>query len=186
MNELYLLIEEQLKNNEKVIIAIDGPCTSGKSTLGKMIKEKYDGLLFHTDDYFLHPDRKTEERLAESGGNVDYERIFSEIFEHINHEFITSNHFDCKTNNLELRDPVRNQKIIIIEGSYSLHKTLFNQYTLRVYLDVDPTIQLERIRKRNGDKLLVRFINEWIPLENRYFEMENLKERVDYILKLNI
>ncbi|MBU1019850.1 MAG: hypothetical protein KJ847_01440 [Firmicutes bacterium] len=186
MDKLMKLIDQQIKTQKKVIIAIDGPCTSGKSTLGKMLEYKYSALLFHTDDYFLHPDRKTKERLEESGGNVDYERIYTEIFANIDQEYIVSNHFNCTTNKLEQRNPVKNNQVIIVEGTYSLHHSLYDQYTLRLYLDIDPKLQIERIQKRNGDKLLSRFINEWIPLENNYFETENLKEQVDYILKLNI
>jgi uridine kinase len=186
MNHLYNLIEEQIKTKEKVIIAIDGPCASGKSTLGKILKERYSGVLFHTDDFFLHPTRKTKERLAESGGNVDYERMYLEIFSNINQDIIPSNHFNCSTNLLECRVPKENKKVVIVEGTYSLHHTIYDQYTLRVYLEIDPTIQLERIKRRNGDKLLEKFIKEWIPLENFYFETDNLKQRVDYILKLDI
>ena len=33
------------------------------------------------DDYFLQPYQRTEERLAEPGGNVDYERFKEEIYD---------------------------------------------------------------------------------------------------------
>ena len=60
-------------------VAIDGPCASGKSTLGALLRGVYGANLFHMDDYFLPFARKTPERLAEPGGNVDYERFFAEV-----------------------------------------------------------------------------------------------------------
>ena len=39
--EIFKEIERQLKLNQKVVIGIDGPSASGKSTLGKMLSEKY-------------------------------------------------------------------------------------------------------------------------------------------------
>ncbi|MBN2604787.1 MAG: (d)CMP kinase [Bacilli bacterium] len=186
MNNLFQIIDELVHSKERVIIAIDGPCASGKSTLGKILEERYSALLFHTDDYFLHPSRKTKERLNESGGNVDYERLYSEIFSHINQELIPSNHFNCSTNLLEYRLPVPNKKVVIVEGTYSMHQTLFKHYTYRIFLEIDSKSQIERIRKRNGEKMLDKFIKEWIPLENFYFKSEDLKERADYILKLDI
>ena len=56
-----------------IIIAIDGPCTSGKSAFARDIAKNYDCNVFHMDDFFLTPERKTDERLAIPGGNVDWE-----------------------------------------------------------------------------------------------------------------
>ena len=184
--KIYDEIDKQIKTNKKVIIAIDGPSASGKSTLGNLLKQKYDALLFHTDNYFLPPKRKTKERLAESGGNVDYERIKSDIFDNIDSEFIQSDHFNCKTNILEEAEPLRNKQVIVIEGAYSLHKSLFPYYTLTVLLEIDESLQRDRILARNGEQMLKRWIEEWIPLEEKYFKEEELKTRVDIIFNLSI
>lgn len=186
MEKIYSLINSQIQSGKKVIIAIDGPCTSGKSTLGDKLSKKYSALLFHTDDYFLHPSRKTKERLSQSGGNFDFERMKLEIFDNLYEEVIVSNHFNCSTNQMESRSPKNNTNVIVVEGSYSLHSTLFDYYTLKILLTIDPQTQLERISKRNGIKMLDRFVEEWIPMENSYFIKEDLQNRVDYTLKLDI
>ena len=48
---------------------------SGKSVLGQLLSEVYSCNLFHMDDFFLRPEQRTAERLAEAGGNVDRERF---------------------------------------------------------------------------------------------------------------
>ena len=66
------------------VIAIDGMSGSGKSTLGELLHMNFpQSNLFHMDDYFLQPHQRTKDRLAEIGGNVDYERFHDEILLHL-------------------------------------------------------------------------------------------------------
>lgn len=182
MTVYYEIIKKQIIGNDKVLIAIDGPSGSGKSTLSEILKEKFDALLFHTDCYFLPEERKTSERLNEVGGNLDYEWLKVEIIDNLNKDYITSNNFNCSTEELEFGIPQTNNQVIIIEGVYSMHKTLLPFYTLSIFLDIDKDKQRERILLRNGEKMLDRWLNEWIPLENNYFEKENLRAKADVLL----
>ena len=72
-------IDELLTQKDMVIVAIDGKCTSGKTTLASQLAEVYDCNVFHMDDFFLRPEQRTPERFAEIGGNVDYERFREEV-----------------------------------------------------------------------------------------------------------
>lgn len=184
--KLYEEIEKQISSNKKVIIAIDGPSASGKSTLGELLEKKYNALLIHTDNYFLPIERKTISRLKESGGNVDYERIKCEIMDNLDNEYLKSDFFNCVTNTLEERDKVKNNQVIIIEGAYSMHKTLIDYYTLKVLLEIESSLQSDRILARNGKRMLTRFKKEWIPLENFYFKTEDLFNKSDMVINLNI
>ena len=73
------LIENAAGKPGPAILAIDGRCASGKSTLGQELAEKWNASLFHMDDFYLQPHQRTEERLAEPGGNVDRERFLKEV-----------------------------------------------------------------------------------------------------------
>ena len=74
-HQINMLLEEK----NFVIVAIDGKCTSGKTTLASKLAELYDCNVFHMDDFFLRPEQRTPERFAEVGGNVDYERFWEEV-----------------------------------------------------------------------------------------------------------
>ena len=76
---LFQRIDALLAEKPFVRVAIDGNCAAGKSTLGALLQEVYGANLFHMDDYFLPFACKTPERLAEPGGNVDYERFREEV-----------------------------------------------------------------------------------------------------------
>ena len=50
--------------------------------------------------------------------------------------------------------------------------------------DIDKVKQRERITKRNSPQLAKRFFDEWIPLENIYFEKTDIKNRCDMIITI--
>ena len=60
-----------------------------------------------------------------------------------------------------------------------MHPDLAKYYDLSVFLEVSENLQRERILTRNSAEFAKRFFNEWIPMENRYFEGMNVKNRCD-------
>ena len=68
-------IDSLMELGKPINIAIDGNSGAGKSTLANILGGIYDANIFHMDDFFLTPDLRTEERLREVGGNVDYVRF---------------------------------------------------------------------------------------------------------------
>ena len=178
-------IDDLLKERDTVNIAIDGNSGVGKSTLANLIGEKFDSNIFHMDDFFLTPNLKTEERLNEVGGNVDYVRFNDEVISGIkSKETFKYQLYNCKK--LELDDIVviQPKRLNIIEGSYSMHSTLIKNYDLKIFLQINELEQIERILKRNGPVMLKKFINEWIPKENIYFEKMRIKEKADLIFNI--
>lgn len=166
-------IEALLAEQEKklIIIAIDGKCASGKTTLGYYLQEVFDCNLFHMDDFFLQNHQRTPKRLEEIGGNVDYERFQKEVLEPIREGLdVRYRPFSCMERKIKLESLMTYKRLNIIEGSYSMHPYFNNPYDLRVFMDIDEKKQVEHIRKRNGEEKLKRFVQEWIPKENAYFE----------------
>lgn len=159
-------------------LAIEGGSASGKSTLAELLQALYGCTVFHMDDFFLRPTQRTEARLAEAGGNVDRERFLAEVLEPlVRGKSVCYRPFDCMTG--ELADPVlvTPTRLRVIEGVYSMHPDLAEHYGLSVFLSITPALQRERIKRRNSPQMAKRFFAEWIPLENRYFEVCEIAER---------
>ena len=69
---------QQQTQDRPVIVAIDGRCASGKTTLCSFIEQKTGYTVLHLDHFFLQPHQRTPQRLAQPGGNVDYERFWQQ------------------------------------------------------------------------------------------------------------
>jgi uridine kinase len=182
--EVFNRIDSLMKLHSTVSVAIDGNSGAGKSTLAELIGNVYDCNIFHMDDFFLTPELKTEERLKEVGGNVDYVRFRREIIEGLQRgcEF-QYRKYDCAKNAMSEYITVTPKKLNIIEGSYSMHQTLIDFYNLKIFLHINRETQSQRILKRNGTAMHRRFLNEWIPLENQYFEKMKIRERSDLVFE---
>lgn len=176
-------LEAFIENNKNVVIGIEGPSGAGKSTLAHHLQEKYDVLVFHTDDYFLNSTQRSKKRLDTPGGNIDYERMEKEIFLNLDNTQIISHRYNCITNELELRKPFTKKSVILIEGVYSLHPIFQDYYDYKVFVEIDRITQLQRILTRSGELMLNRFIKEWIPLEDKYFSKYSIRNIVDITLK---
>ncbi len=164
-------ISKKLEDKERVVLAIDGRAASGKTTSARLISGLFDSGIIHMDDFFLPRELRTEKRLSEVGGNIHYERFSSEVLPYLRgSDGFSYRTFDCSK--LDFDDKPRTispAPLYIVEGSYSLHPTFGEYYDLSFFCDVDSDEQLRRILERNGEKMLERFKNEWIPMEERYF-----------------
>ena len=170
MDSILEQLDTLLTEQDRILIAIDGKCTSGKTTLAAKLAEIYDCNVFHMDDFFLRPEQRTPERFAEIGGNVDYERFQEEVLLPLKTgQPFSYRPFDCKS--FTLADPINvtPKKLNIIEGTYSQHPYFGEAYDLKILLTVDEETQRERILTRPAH-LHKQFFEEWIPMENRYLE----------------
>ena len=175
-------IDELLAEKDMILVAIDGKCTSGKTTLASKLAELYDCNVFHMDDFFLRPEQRTPERFAEVGGNVDYERFYKEVLLPLKTiQPFSYRPFDCKTFTLSEPVAVAPKRLNIVEGSYSHHPYFGNPYDLKILLTVDEETQRQRILERPAF-LHKRFFEEWIPMENRYFDGFAIPSEADFII----
>ncbi len=165
-------------------IAIDGRCAAGKSTLAGHLAELLGAGVVHMDDFYLPTRMRTQERLAEPGGNVYYERFQEEVLPYLNQgKHFGYRRFDCSIMDLGEMRQVEGSRFTIVEGAYSCHPRLRDYMSLRVFMDVDAEVQIERIRKRNGEERLEAFRQKWIPMEEAYFAAYKVREKADIILQ---
>ncbi|MBQ7921624.1 MAG: hypothetical protein IJ325_03485 [Clostridia bacterium] len=181
--DLLLKIGELAGTAQRVVIAIDGRCASGKSTMAEQIARIYPASVIHMDDFFLPGELRTPERMGETGGNLHRERFLEEVIPNLQRGSFAYRVFQCSTfTYADKPRVVEDNKLIICEGSYALHPDFGKYYDIAVFSDIDPEEQLRRIRERDGEFMLKRFRNEWIPMEEKYFTGMGIREKCDYIL----
>ena len=204
-------INQLLAEKDHVIVAIDGRCASGKTTLAGVLQQELNCNVVHMDDFFLRPEQRTAERLQTPGENVDHERFMEEVllpyknakivetagsqepdcqelFDQGRKEKQTSEiwyrPYDCHTKRLTDQICIVPGKVLVVEGAYSCHKELYEHYDLHIFMDVKPQVQLERIVARNGAEQAKRFQEMWIPLEERYLAEFGVEEQCEMRFRL--
>ena len=174
-------IQEHMQG--KCVVAIDGRCASGKTTLAEQLALVTGAGVVHMDDFFLPSELRTQERLTEPGGNVHYERFAQEVLTALKRGGNFSYRcFDCQTMTLGRERQVPDTGILVVEGAYSCHPKLGEYMTLRVFSDVEGSKQQRRILAREGEEALAVFQQRWIPMEENYFAAYKIRERAEVVL----
>lgn len=167
--------------DRQLAVAIDGRCASGKTTLAMQLKEKLHCNVVSMDHFFPQPHQRTPERFKTPGGNVDYERVLSEIMSPLSKgEPVCYRPYNCHSRKFDEEIRLDSHRLTIVEGSYSCHPALWDYYDLRIFLSVGQEEQLRRIVLRNGPEAANVFEQRWIPLEEAYLSEFHIEERCDF------
>ena len=169
--------------SRRFLIAIDGRCASGKTTLANELNKRFGWAVFHMDDFFLRPEQRTDERLDEPGGNADRERFSDEVLNPLlrGDGEITFRPFSCRTQGFLRALTVSVGDTAVIEGAYCCHQALWDAYDLHIFTDVSACEQIKRIVLRNGQEGAAVFARKWIPLEEKYFTAQRVKEKCEFV-----
>lgn len=179
-------ISKNLLDKQRVIVAIDGKAASGKTTAANLLSSLYKTEIIHMDDFFLPIELRTEKRLNEPGGNVHYERFKEEVISKLNNDnSFEYKKFDCSIMDYNGTASINKSKLLIIEGAYSLHPLFKKYYDISAFFEISEKQQMDRILKRNGEKMAGIFKSKWIPMENQYIEHFNIKDNCNFVINCN-
>lgn len=179
-DRLFEEIRRLLIKTPRVIVAIDGRCGSGKTTLAAELQREFSCAVFHMDDFFLRPEQRTQERLSRPGENVDHQRFLQEVLRPVRRgKEVTFRPYVCARQALGEAMHIAPNRLTVVEGSYACHPTLWDYYDLRVFLTVEPEEQMRRIEERSGAEKAEQFRCRWIPLEEAYFAAYSVPQRCD-------
>lgn len=176
---LFARIDQLFTHKKHVVLAIDGKCGAGKSTLASLLATVYSCNVIHMDDFYLPADLRTKERLAEAGGNIHYERFSAQVLPSLLSlrqdapllKDASYQVFDChRMDYQDFQPAITDLPLTIVEGSYCLRPEFRDTYDLKVFLTVSETEQKERLLARNGKEAYQSFESRWIPMELQYFE----------------
>lgn len=163
------------------VLAIDGRCGCGKTTLAAALSALFGWPVVHMDDFFLPPALRTAKRLATPGQNVHYERVEAEVLLPFSRgEPVSFRPFDCSTGDYEDAVTLPPSEHLLLEGSYAHHPVLRKYEAAFVFVTASPDTQYARLAARNPDSISA-FQEKWIPLEERYFAVYPSPEGCEYV-----
>lgn len=177
-----LAVEGLLRQQPRVLLAIDGHCGSGKTHLAQTLSQVFSCALFHMDDYYLPPSQRQPDWAETPGGNMDLVRFQQEVLRPLQAgQAVQTAPFDCQQGRLGPITTTPPQPLTVIEGSYSHHPALENHYDLKVFLTCAPTLQRSRLQQREGEAF-AEFEAMWMPMEWRYFQRFQVEAASDLVV----
>ncbi len=182
--DLASLICRNAVTHERYLVAIDGRCASGKTTLAAELARNLGAAVIHMDHFFLRPEQRTPERLETPGENIDHERFLEEVLLPLREgRCVVYRPYSCLEGRITAPIPLTNARIYIIEGSYACHPSLRYLYNLRIFSTVAPGEQMQRIRLRDGEAKAAIFRDRWIPMEEAYILACSVEACCDLLIR---
>ena len=181
--ELTSAIADRLARQPAVLVALDGRCGSGKTTLAAQLAERFpQSITVHTDDFYLPPSRRVTGWESIPCANMDIQRLRNEVVAPARAgQAFSYQAYSCREGAYLPPRPLGPAPLVIVEGSYSCHPTLADCYDLKVFVTCSKEEQARRLLAREGERYS-GFTARWIPLEEGYFAKFQIEQTVDFIL----
>ena len=166
-----------------VLVALDGRCGSGKTTLAAQLAERFpDSAVFHTDDFYLPPADRVDGWEHIPCANMDLARLSREVLAPARAgDAVSYRAYSCREGAYLPTKNIASKPLFLVEGSYSHHPLLAENYDLRVFVTCSQEEQARRLQAREGERY-PNFVQRWIPLEEGYFAQYHIETRADLIL----
>ena len=132
------------------ILAVDGRCGCGKSSLGEALARELGASLFHMDDFYLPFARRAWNWRQLPAGNMDLERFRREVLEPtLAGQPVSYRAYRCPEDRYLAPRQIPWRPVSIVEGSYSQHPLLADAYKTRLFVTAAPSVQEQRLLRRD-------------------------------------
>ena len=173
----------EMNPDAQILIVIDGDAASGKSTFGLQLAERFNAHLVHIDGFYL----PFEQRLDCNACHMDIDRLLDTVVIPFKSNAILEYvAFDPHQNRIIEKHTVENQRILIIDGSYSFHPGIRPYVDVSIAMQVREDVQMQRIIERSNRAVYERFKNIWILKEKSYQHDTDLFSSVNYRIENSI
>ncbi len=170
-----------------LLIGIDGRGGSGKSTLaGELAARLTDAAVVEFDDFY-RPSRERALRAAhgdtEIGGDFDWRRLRDQLLEPLTTAAPGRyRRYDWDRDELAEWHEVPSGGVVLVEGSYATRPELRGYYALRIWVEAPYEVRLGRGLARDGEEARARWVEEWMPEEDRYVAASRPADHADVLV----
>ena len=168
------------KPTKPLVLALDGRCGSGKTTLADRLARQFPAsIVLHTDDFYLPPAQRVRGWEKTPCANMDLIRLRDEALRPAYEgQPVLYRAYFCRAGAYQPVQELAPQPLVILEGSYSHHPLLAGYETLQVFVTCSREEQTRRLQAREGERY-ANFAARWIPLEEGYFAQYRIEEMAD-------
>lgn len=163
------IVEISLRKEGLILIAIDGPAGSGKTSLANQLSNKLNSVTtIHMDDLY----NGWEDALTATLTKHLEEWITYPLKEH---QGVKYQKFNWASNEYGPSVEVRDIEILILEGVGAAQTMIRQQADLTIWIEVGPQIGLARVLNRDGAQILP-YMLKWQERERAHFLQDQTKE----------
>jgi uridine kinase len=141
-----------------VLVGIGGRGAAGKTTLARLIP---DAQTVSTDEFW-------------DGRGFDIPRLAREVVTPLSEgRPARFSSYDWAAQELRGTRAIEPAGVVVVEGVCALHRTLRDAYAVRVWVEAPADVRLERGVARDGEGSRSRWVDVWMPSEDRYVERDD-------------
>jgi uridine kinase len=154
-------------------VGIDGCGASGKTALAAAITAAVPGaMVVHADDF-------SGPRIAE----WDWERFDAQVARPLQAGRVARyQRWDWDRDAGAEWHEIAPGGLVIVEGVSSTRREVGVPWSLTIWVDASRETRLRRARERDGEAMLARWLQDWMPSEEAYIARERPQDRVDLIV----
>jgi uridine kinase len=156
-----------------LIVGIDGPGGSGKSTLGRLLGATLGAVVVEGDDfYWPSPQPEAPDLDGKTiGSNFDWRRLRDQVIAPAAARLpVRYQRYDWDNDQLGVWVEIAAGAPIVIEGLFVTRPEIRHLLTVRIWVETPRTTRLARGLARDGEKARTQWEEEWMPEEDRYVE----------------
>lgn len=178
-------IQEISGTNEVTIVGVAGGSCSGKSFISNILAREVEGIILAMDDYYRGIE-STQDGNFDEPHALDLQLLKRHIAALKDGKSITKPIYDFKTHARSGYETFEPATVIIVEGLFALHNVISNEIDVKIFVQADPDIRLERRiqrdtteRGRTKEDVEEQFRDSVQPMHEKYVEPQ--KTNADHI-----
>ena len=155
-------------------VGIDGWGAAGKSTLAAAIAAAVpDAVVVHVDDF-----------ASPSVPEWDWTRFNAQLVAPLlDGRAARYQRWNWETDSGADWHPVEPGAVVVVEGVSATRREVRVPWALTVWVDAPREERLRRAVERDGEAMLPRWLDDWLPSEEAYVARENPAGRVDLVVR---
>ena len=167
-----------------LLVGIDGCGGAGKSTLARALAGLVPAAtVVELDDFYRPSGERASRGDGEVGGDFDWRRARNQVLVPLAGDRPARyQRYDWGEDRLAEWHEIQPGGVVILEGNYATRSDLCGFYDFTIWVEAPRDVRLARGLERGGENTLSRWLEDWMPEEDRYIAAEDPAGRVDLVV----
>ena len=177
-------LERRASPERVVLVGIDGRGGAGKSTFARALAARLaQASVIEVDDFYRPSATRLPAGDPDIGGNFEWRRLRDQVLLPLRRgEEARYQRYDWGADAMAEWHTVPPRGTVVIEGNYSTREELRDLYDFRIWVEAPAELRLARGLERGGINTRERWLEEWMPEEERYLAAQEPWRFADHVV----